>query len=180
MMLEVVLQLFPERAHPLTLAHDPDQILADETTQVRLAERGFRVINETDPVRLRWEVAQFGTWSEQRPLILVTLQPINQLPYDLWQQGHPVSLALHSFFPTLAYPVVQTLTPGQRWQLSRVRPPAAQLGRQGTMDFILRHLFQVDRAALSQPAGLVAWFNQYHQGHARFAGRALVAPGAGQ
>lgn len=139
-------------------------MLADETVLAHLAERGFTVISEPDPVRLRGDIAQFGAFTTQRPLIIITPHPLNQLPYDLWQQGHPVTLALHTFFPTLAYPVIQTLTPNQRWRLSQLPLPAHLLGRQGSIDFILRHLFGVVWEGLATPAGLIAWLNQYHQG----------------
>ena len=163
-MLEQILRHFPPHVHPLTLVSDPDNVLADETVLAHLAERGFTVISEPDPVRLRGDIAQFGAFTTQRPLIIITPHPLNQLPYDLWQQGHPVTLALHTFFPTLAYPVIQTLTPNQRWRLSQLPLPAHLLGRQGSIDFILRHLFGVVWEGLATPAGLIAWLNQYHQG----------------
>jgi hypothetical protein len=130
-MLETILDHFPPQAYPLTLASDPDRALADETVRARLVERGFTLIQAGDPVNLRYELAQLGEWSVQRPLIIITPGSLNQLPYDLWQQGHFVTLALHTFFPTLAYPVVQSLTPNQRWQLGQLSLPARSLGRHG-------------------------------------------------
>jgi hypothetical protein len=84
----------------------------------------------------------------------------------LWQQGHFVTLALHTFFPTLAYPVVQSLSPNQRWRLGQLSLPARSLGRQASLDFILRHLFDVTAETFTTAAALIAWFNQYHQGEA--------------
>ena len=158
-----MLQFFPAHTHPLTLVHDPDGLLADEGLLAALAERGFTLIQEPDPVRLRHRVEQARPWSADHPLIIVTAEPLNKLPYDLWQQGHHISLALHAFFPHLAYPVVRTLTPSQRWQLSQVPAPVRPLGRQGSTDHILRHVFNVDLNALQQPAGLITWLNGYHQ-----------------
>jgi hypothetical protein len=93
---------------------------------------------------------------------VVTAGALNALPYDLWQQGHPVRLALHTFFPDYAYPIIRQLTPYQRWQLSQVPPPSRKLGRRATMDALLGHLFAVNLAQLAQPAGLIAWLNAYH------------------
>lgn len=162
-MIERVLQQFPPHTHPLTLVSDPDRVLADEGLLAALAERGFRLVNETDAVRLRCRVEEMRPFGRQVPLIVVTAGALNELPYDLWQQGHHVVLALHTFFPNLAYPLVSALTPGQRWRLSQAPAPAKTLGRQGSMDYILRHVFALDCDALRQPAALIAWLDGYHQ-----------------
>jgi hypothetical protein len=162
-MLDDVLRYFPAHTHPLTVVHDPDRILNDETILAELNGRGFTVIRAHEPVQLYRELLLVGGLSAERPLILATEQPLNHLPYPLWQQGHQINLGLHTFFPHLAYPVLQSLTSSQRWQLARVELPSNQLGRQATIDFILQHLFGVNWRALSQPAGLVAWLNLYHQ-----------------
>jgi len=158
-----VLAHFLPHTYPLTLVSDPDGVLADEAVLTTLTECAFTLVNEPDPIRLRHRVEQVRPFSTDRPLIVVTAGPLNELPYDLWQQGHHVTLALHTFFPNLAYPVVRTLTPAQRWQLSQTPPPTKRLGQQGTVVFLLRHVFAADLDALQQPAWLVAWLDQYHQ-----------------
>lgn len=162
-MIEQVLRHFPPYTYPLTLVSDPDGVLADEGVLAALGERGFILINEPDPIHLRYRLKQARRFSVDSPLIVVTTGQLNQLPYDLWQQGHYVTLALHTFFPNLAYPVVRTLTPPQRWLLSRSPGPDHTLGRQASMDYILRHVFGIAPGALEQPAGLVTWLNRYHQ-----------------
>jgi len=162
-MLNVVLAHFPIHTHPLTLVSDPDGVLADEAVLTTLTERGFTLVNEPDPIRLRQRVEQVRPFSTDRPLIVVTAGSLNELPYDLWQPGHHVTLALHTFFPNLAYPVVRVLTPAQRWQLSQTPPPLRRLGQRGTVAFLLRHVFAADLDALREPAQFVAWLDQYHQ-----------------
>ncbi len=159
----VALAHFPPHTHPLTLVSDPDGVLADEAVLTTLVERGFTLVNEPDPLRLRQRVEQVRPFRTDRPLIVVTTGSLNELPYDLWQPGHHVTLALHTFFPNLAYPVVRTLTPAQRWRLSQTPPPPRRLGRRGTVVFLLRHVFAADFDPLRQPAWLVAWLDQYHQ-----------------
>ncbi len=154
-MLTQILAHFPPRTHALTLVSDPDDILADEDFLTALSDRGFTLVRETDPVALRHRVEQARPWSVDRPLIVVTNGPLDELPYDLWQQGHHVTLALHAFFPRLAYPVVRALTPTQR--------PPRRLGRRATVEFLLRHVFAAELDALQRPASLVAWLDQYHQ-----------------
>ncbi|MBI4321184.1 MAG: BREX-3 system phosphatase PglZ [Chloroflexi bacterium] len=162
-MLDSVLSHFPAHTHPLTIVHDPDGLLADEMVLAELSERGFSIIVESDPVHLRRRVEQDQPFAIDHQAIVITPGPLNALPYDLWQQGHHVMLALHSFFPNLAYPVVRGLTPAQRWHLSLLAPPERPLGRQATVDYVLRGVFSVDFDALRQPAHLLAWLNRYHQ-----------------
>jgi len=158
-----ILAHFPPHTHPLTLVSDPDGLLADEDVLAELAARGFTLVNEPDPVALRQRVEAARPWSTERPLIVVTLGPLDRLPYDLWQPAHHVTLALHTFFPGLAYPAVRTLTPAQRHRLSRAPLPARRLGQRGTLEFLLRHVFAADLDALQQPAHLVAWLDRVHQ-----------------
>jgi len=161
--IDTILRHFPPHIHPLTLVSDRDGLLADEDALTALAERGFRLIDEPDPIRQRYRVEEARPFSAERPLIVVTAGPLDRLPYDLWQQGHHVTLDLHDFYPNLAYPVVRALAPAQRWRLSQVPPPTRRLGQRRTVEFLLRHVFDADIAALRQPARLVAWLNAYHQ-----------------
>jgi len=169
MMQAAVLAHFPFHTHPLTLVSDPDGVLADEAVLTTLAEGGFTLLNEPDPIRLRQRVEQAAlhssakSFSTDRPLIIVTAGSLNELPYDLWQQGHHVTLALHTFFPNLAYPIVRALTPTQRWRLSQTSSPLRRLGQRGTVAFLLRHVFAANLDSLCNSAQLVAWLDQYHQ-----------------
>ena len=162
-MLAVILAHFPLHTHPLTLVSDPDGLLADEDVLAALAERGCMLVNEPDPVALRQRVEALRPWSADHPLIVITAGPLNQLPYDLWQQGQHVTLALHTFFPNLAYPVVRALTPAQRYRLSQTPPPSRRLGWRGTVEFLLCHVFAADLETLHRPACLVAWLDQLYQ-----------------
>src|SRR5919199_5773044 len=165
-MLEPILRLFPAHTHPLTLVSDPDGVLADEQIRAALAERGFRAVDERDPIALRYAVQQARPWSAARPLVVVTPEPVNTLPYDLWQPGHHVTLALHTFFPNLAYPVVQALSPRQRRRLTEVlaglQAPVASLSYEGTIRYILEAVFDITPGPLLRPAQLIAWLDDYH------------------
>jgi hypothetical protein len=162
-MLNAVLSHFPLYTHPLTLASDPDGVLADEQVLAALSERGFTLLSEPDPVHLRRRVEMVRPFSIDHPMIVVTIGPLEELPYDLWQQGQHVTLALHTFFPNLAYPVVRALSPVQRWRLAQAPSPARRLGQQASIDHVLRHAFAADPAALWQPAHLIAWLDGYHR-----------------
>jgi hypothetical protein len=161
-MRDAVLSLFPPLTHPLTLVSDPDGVLADEDVATELAERGFRRVGDVDPVLLRLHIEQARPWTRERPLIVVTEGQLRDLPYDLWQQGHHVSLSLDRFFPNLAYPIVKALSPDQRGRLSAGPSPPSPLTRNGSLGFVLRHVFGADVDELRQPAALIAWLNDVH------------------
>ena len=162
-MYKAILTHFPAHVHPLTLVSDPDGVLNEEEILTNLAERGFTLIREPDPAHLRHRVEEARPFTDDHPLIVVTDGEVKTLPYDLWQKGHRVTLALHTFFPNLVYPVLQQLTSEQRWRLSQAPAPERRLGRRGTMDYILRHVFEADLDALDTPAVLVDCLNRYHE-----------------
>ncbi len=162
-MLNAVLSQFPPHTHSLILASDPDGVLADEHVLAALADRGLALLDEYDPIHLRQRVESARPFSIDRPLIIVTPGLLEELPYDLWQQGHHVTLALHTFFPNLAYPVVRTLSPAQRWRLAQSPPAPRRLGQRATIVHVLRHAFAADLDTLHQPARFIAWLDGYHR-----------------
>ena len=159
---ERVLAYFPAHTHPLTLVSDPDGVLAEEELLAGLAARGFTLLSEPDPVALRLRVEAARPWSAGRPLVIVTAGALNALPYDLWQEGRRLTLALHTFFPHLSYPLLRALSPAQRWRLAQVPQPARPLAQRTTADYLLQHVFGWDDAALSSPAAFIAWLDGYH------------------
>jgi hypothetical protein len=161
-MLTTILRHFPPHAHPLTIVSDPDGLLADEGALAALAERGFTLVVEDDPVRLRHRVEAHRPFTAGQPLVIVTASHLEELPYDLWQAGQRVELRLHDFFPDLAYPIVRALTPAQRWRLAQAPAPGRRLSQAGTLAFVLRHAFDADPAALGAPGRLIAWLDGYH------------------
>jgi len=162
-LVEAVLARFPAHAYALVLASDPDDLLAEEELLAALQARGFRLVQEPDPVRLRHRVEQLRPFSIEEPVLVITPGPLNELPYDLWQQGRHVELALHAFFPKLAYPIVRQLGPAQRMAASRAPEPRRVLGVQGTIAHLLRVVFACEPSRLAEPAALVTWLNAYHQ-----------------
>ena len=156
--------LFPARAHRLVLASDPDGLLDDEETRGQLVARGFRIVYQEDNVRLWLAADALRPWTAEQPVLVITRRPLNELPYDLWEQGHHVSLSLAEFFPRFSLPVVRELTPGQRDMLAQAEQPARRLGQRTTIAHVLERVFDADVAALGSPGGLLLWLNDVHSG----------------
>ena len=166
-MLQQLLALFSSHVHPLILVSDPDGLLKDEAILSALTERGFTIIQETDPVLLRYRVEQAKPFQTSSSVIIITDGMLEALPYDLWQQGQRVTLALHTFFPNLSYPVLRVLTPIQRCHLSQVAPPRESFGERRTIEFLLEHVFSLEPNLLQQPSFII-WLDEYHQSFAPF------------
>jgi hypothetical protein len=158
-----ILSLFPPHIHPLTLISDPDRLLAGEATMFELAQRGFTVIQENDPVLLRHRVEDARPFMPEHPLLVITTGALEDFPFDLYQPAYRLTLSLHQYFPNLAYPVLQTLDPDQVEKLGSCPPPPEILSRQKTIEYLLRGVFSADPLALSQPHALIAWLNEYHK-----------------
>ena len=101
--------------------------------------------------------------SVERPVVVIDKGAVEDLPYDLWQPGYCLHLSIHQYFPNLVYPVLQALNPAQLERLASCPQPAAPLGRQQTIQYLLKRVFGADPALLSQPYQFIAWLLKYHQ-----------------
>ncbi len=162
-MLARFLELFPAHTHPLTLVSDPDGLLGSEQTLVELIQRGFNVIQETDAVILLHRIEAARPVSREHPVMIITKGALENLPYDLYESAHRVLLALHQYFPNLAYPVVRGLNTAQLEKLSTCQQPSIRLGRRKTAEFILEQVFDLDFESLAQPAYFVDWLVRFHR-----------------
>ena len=146
------------------LVSDPDEIFKDEALLSDLTEQGYRVIRESDPVALRYEVQQARAQAGQR-VVVITKHELERLPYDLWQQGQHVTLALHELFPKLDYYHVKLLGGSARRRLAaayQARPPAQPLSPVETQDYLLREVFDAASERLDRPSSLLLWLDGYH------------------
>jgi len=158
-----LLDLFPVNTHSLYLASDPDGLLTDESVLSVLSERGVTIIQERDPILLRYRVEQVKPFHVSKPVLILTDGALEDLPYDLWQQGQHVMLALHTFFPNLSYPILRTLTSLQRARLDSVKLPREPFSERRTIEFLLVDVFGLQSNLLHQPATFILWLDEYHQ-----------------
>lgn len=164
-MRDQTLSSFPIDRYALILVSDPDGVLADEPITSALTNRGFRLLEEPDPIALRVAWLHSQPVTVEQPLILVTSGPLNALPYDIWQQGQHVILALHAFFPLLDYPTIRQLSPAQRARLGEVyarNTPGTALSPSATVVYLLERLFGATPDGLGTPAQLLLWLDDFH------------------
>ncbi len=161
-MLNHLINHFPENTYPLIITYDPDRLLEDEVVLEALVRRGYRLVFESDPIHLRYQIEGLKPLTVEKPVVIRTEKALNKLPYDLWQQGHHVQLSLNNFFPNLSYPVIQQLTPSQIWKLGEVKPSPRRLGHDGTIRFVLKEVFGIDVKLIHQTDYFLFWLSQYH------------------
>ncbi len=160
---DAILERFPARTHALTVVSDPDGLLSDPAVSGELFRRGFTLIDEFDPVRLRLAIELARPWSSSKPLAVVTSGALEDLPYDLWFEGVRLTLALHAFFPMLAAPVLLELSPDVRERLAAAPQPAKPLGPNESAAYVLQVVYDIDVASLRRPAALIAWLRDLHE-----------------
>lgn len=161
-MVDQLLNYFTSDTYPLTLVYDPDRLLEDEYVLTTLVKRGFQLVFEPDPIHFRYKIEKLKPFSVEKPIIIRTEKTLNEMPYDIWHQGHHVQLSLHTFFPAISYPVIQQLTPSQIWRLSSIQSPPKNLGYEGTVRFVLKEVFGIDVAQLQQPDYFLLCLSEYH------------------
>lgn len=153
-----ILKAISKGGFPLVLVSDPDDLLADNSIIEALKAQGFTLIRANDVVWLRYHLNHTAP-----PHLIITSGALEDLPYDLWQQGYKVYLGLGQYFPTLAYPLVRALTPSQRTRLYQAPLPHHTLSYQRSLKFIFHHVFDLEWDALSTPTTLINWLRQTDQ-----------------
>ncbi len=114
-------------------------------------------------VLMRHRMEEARPFTADHPIILTTTGPLEDLPYDLYQDAYRINISLHQFFPNLAYPVLQMLKPDQIEILESRLQPVQPLSRLKTINYLLQEVFNADPSSLSQPYALIAWLNDYHR-----------------
>ena len=100
-------------------------------------------------------------------LIVASPVPLEHLPYDLWQRGHRVDLALYRLLPNLDYPTIRQLAIQQRSQLLAAvgrNPVPRPLSPRATDRYVLVNVFGCDLAQLQQPGQLIRWLDDLYAG----------------
>lgn len=165
----------------LILAADPDDLLLDQSLLREVQGRDIALLPFEDPIAFRVAYEQRYRSGTSRPgaagsaarLVVVVRDEsaLERLPYDLLRQGKRLSVGLARLFPSLSYPVVRTLDLADIDALHvayRQQPMAvgthepATLGENGTRDFLLRHVFDIDPSIILDTNDLLAMLLRRH------------------
>ncbi|MCW5600157.1 BREX-3 system phosphatase PglZ [Nitrosomonas sp.] len=170
---DAILNDFVPNVSKLTLVADPDCLLTEEKLALELRERGFDLIEFSDPVEFRYayESKYRSIWDrgEHTDLVIVLrLQDaeLESLPYDLLQGGRNLSFNLGDLFPNLSYPVIEKLDRSLLDSLfeAQHKSPPDRMGDNATKDFILRHVFGIAAELIANEVELLRALLRLHYG----------------
>ena len=160
-MIAFLLGRIPLHAYELLLVHDPDGLLGPQA-RAELADRGARLVEAEDNLRLWAAVDAMRPWTLEQPVIIISERPLNELPYDLWARGYRVELSVGDVAPRLVASVARQLTAEQFERLALAEQPESRLGPRATAAYLLEHVFAVDPPRLERPGELLLWLNDVH------------------
>lgn len=155
----------------LTLVADPDSLFTEEKLAQALRERGFDLIEFNDPIAFRYayESRDRSTGEQGKPSDLVVIlrrqqAELESLPYDLRQAGRQLAFTLGECFPSLSYPVIETLDRDWLDALYEAlsKSPPERLGDNATKDFILRHVFGLAAELIANDVDLLRALLRLH------------------
>lgn len=164
----------------LTLASDPNGLLADDEVASRLRSSGFEIMTFEDPAafRIAFETQIRPTWetgtSGVSLVVRTMLADPSKLPFDLVavaeRDARMFSFSIVALLPMMSpgplagldVTSVEALYDAVR----RIRPKS--LGDDATRDFILRHVFDVDAEQISMPEDLLRVLLRKHYRDDRF------------
>ena len=168
---DAILNDFIPNVSKLTLVADPDDLLTEEKLVLELQQRGFALIEFTDPIEFRYEYeSKFRSiWDrgEQTDLVVILHShnsELESLPYDLLQAGRKLTFNLGEIFPNLSYPVIDKLDRSLLDALydaqSKLSPD--RMGDNATKDFILRSVFGVAAELINDEVDLLRVLLRLH------------------
>lgn len=168
---DLILDEFVPQLARLTLAADPNGLLAEEGMQDALQQRGFEVVEFQDPITFRYlyETNYRPRWEAGEPVELVVVlrsdqSDMSRLPYDLLRTGRQLSISLSELFPKLTYNEVAALEYSDLDTLYRAQGKLGpgNLGENATKDLILRHVFGISVELIKSEADLLAVLLRLH------------------
>lgn len=168
---ESILKEFVPNVSKLTLVADPDGLLTEEKLVLALSQRGFELLEFTDPVEFRYayELNYRSVWDsgEATDLVIILRLQDNELaalPYDLLEAGRKLAFDLGALFPNLSYPVLEYFDRSLLDALFEAQNKflPERLGDNATKDFILRHVFGIAAELLTTEVELLRALLRLH------------------
>jgi len=155
----------------LFVVRDPDFLLGDEQLLEDIREKGFEFIRLEDPIALRLAYesdyrAAVDRGEEARLVIATEFSGMDQedLPFDILERAKILATGLADLFPNLDPRVVAELEHGHLDQLFAAcsKYESGQLGKDESIDFILRHVFGVAPEMIVAPEDLLLLLLRRH------------------
>jgi hypothetical protein len=160
----ILKELVPQLSR-LTLVSDPDHLFSEERLQIALQERGFDLLEYEGAIEFRYIYeSQYRHENSRELIVAVSRDTLSDLPYDILKQSRQLNFNLAKLFPSLSYPVVRQLDKrylDKLYSSNKIRNSYA-LGDKKSMDFILRHVFEISVELIRDKVGLLKCLLRCH------------------
>lgn len=148
------------------VVEDPDCMLAEQSLNKALSERGFVLYIYEDSIELRYFLSTQLTETDGSCVISVdsNTHDTNALPYDLLSQAQRLSISLVDCFQGVAYTVLQCLQPEELGAVDAalVDYTPGQMSESASADFVLRHVFKLVPEVIQTPSDLLQSLLRLH------------------
>jgi len=168
---ELIVEQFIPKVSRLTVVADPDGLMQEESIQAGIRDRGFDLLVFDDPIAFRYiyESKFRSEWDKGNQVELVVVvhagfSDFQQLPFDIFDSNHHLSFGLAELFPNLNYSVIASLENEDFDAVYKAQEEYVpkNLGRNGTIEFLLRHVFQVVPELISSSSDLLRMLLRRH------------------
>jgi len=168
---EHILNQFVPGVARLTLVADPDFLLLEERVFEGIRQKGFELVQFEEPVAFRYmyESRFRSRWDQGHDLDLVVVvhsqsSALDQLPFDLLQNGRRLAFSLGDIFPNLSYPIVASLDLEALDALyeAQMKYKPGPLGEKETKEFILRYVFEIAPELIKKTSHLLRLLIRLH------------------
>lgn len=148
------------------IADDPDYLLAEESLQKELIEKGFVLYFYEDSIDLRHFLETKMAGQEAGCVISVDTDnyDVDALPYDLLRNSRKVSISLGDCFPGLSYSVLKSLQTEELNALDSALEEyvPGQMNESASSDFVLRHVFKLAPEVIQNSSDLLRSLLRLH------------------
>ncbi len=165
---EDILAILVPEVSKLTLVADPDYLLSEEKLQIALQERGFDLLEYEGAIEFRYTYeSQYRDSDSNELIVLVHQEELDDLPFDILQHSRHLSFNLGALFPRLSYPIVNQLDKRYFDKLYNIQEKQSSgvMGDKKTMDFILRHIFEITTGLIQDKVSLLKCLLRCHYSH---------------
>ena len=163
----ILKELVPQVSR-LTFVADPDHLLSEERLQIALTQRGFDLLEYEGTIEFRYIYeSQYRDENSNELIVVVGQDTLNDLPYDILQQARQLHFNLGRLFPNLSYPVVRQLDKRYFDKLYNAQETQSNrlMGDKKSMDFILRHIFEISTELIQDKVSLLKCLLRCHYSH---------------
>lgn len=149
------------------VVEDPDCLLAEQSLQTALSEKGFKLHFFEDSIELRYYLSVQFVSDSNCCVISVdsNKHDSSALPFDVLINSQRLSVSLSDCFPNIAYNVLKSLQVGELSALDTaidIYTPG-QMNESASWDFVLRHVFKVAPEVIQSLSDLLSNLLSLHR-----------------